>query len=789
MGVTLFGVRHHGPGCARALGLALEALAPDIILVEGPPDAHDVLPLVAREGMTPPVALLVYIPETPARAVYYPLARFSPEWRALTFAHAHDIPARFIDLPQAVQLASEPAPPEGEAAEAPPPEGAQADEPAQAAGATAPASPPSASPAPEILTAPDPRDDPLALLAEAAGYDDHELWWERQIEQRRDITGFFEGILEAMSALRDGAPPRDEREAQREAHMRQAIRAALREGYQRVAVVTGAWHSPALRDLDATSGETSKAADAALLKGLPRAKVQATWVPWTSSRLAYRGGYGAGVTSPGWYEHLWESPDGAPARWLTRAAHTLRAEGLDVSSASVIEAVRLAGTLAALRDLPMPGLAEMREATLTVLCNGDAARLALVRDKLEIGARMGAVPDDTPTVPLARDLAAWQRRLRLKPTAEIQTLDLDVREESHLAKSHLLHRLALLGIPWGKPQKTYQRASGSFHELWQLQWQVEYVVTLIEASVWGNTVERATTAKVIADANAAPDLPMLSELLNSATLAGLSEGVATVLDRVRARAAATSDARHLLDALPPLVQIARYGDARGLRNSSVSDVRKDEVRSAHDEIFERALIALPNACLALDDDAAAGMVESIGHAHESVTLLDDPDQRGAWMATLRGLIAREAVHGLVRGRCCRLLLELRALDEGELRRLARLALSPAVAATEAAAWVEGVVAGPATTLLSQDGLWQALDAWLVELAPDGFVALLPLLRRAFSGFQAPERRAMGRKVRELGPGGAARDMDAAHGDAVPVDEARAALTLPVLAQILGGGPA
>ena len=86
---------------------------------------------------------------------------------------------------------------------------------------------------------PDPRDDPLALLAEAAGYDDHELWWERQIEQRQDISGFFEGILEAMSAIRDGAPPRDAREAQREAHMRQAIRAAMREGYQRIAVVYG----------------------------------------------------------------------------------------------------------------------------------------------------------------------------------------------------------------------------------------------------------------------------------------------------------------------------------------------------------------------------------------------------------------------------------------------------------------------------------------------------------------------------------------------------------------------
>ena len=134
MGVTLFGIRHHGPGCARALALALAALDPDIVLVEGPPDAAEVLPLIAREEMTPPVALLVYAPEALAHAVYYPLARFSPEWQALTFAYTRGLPVRFIDLPQAIQLAREPEPPEGEPAEAPV-EG-EGEEGAQAAGAS-----------------------------------------------------------------------------------------------------------------------------------------------------------------------------------------------------------------------------------------------------------------------------------------------------------------------------------------------------------------------------------------------------------------------------------------------------------------------------------------------------------------------------------------------------------------------------------------------------------------------------------------------------------------------------
>ena len=44
---TIFGIRHHGPGSARSVLKALKELQPDLILVEGPPDAQDVLPLAA----------------------------------------------------------------------------------------------------------------------------------------------------------------------------------------------------------------------------------------------------------------------------------------------------------------------------------------------------------------------------------------------------------------------------------------------------------------------------------------------------------------------------------------------------------------------------------------------------------------------------------------------------------------------------------------------------------------------------------------------------------------------
>jgi hypothetical protein len=779
----IFGIRHHGPGGARALRAALEELSPDLILVEGPPDAQSVLPLMQREGMRTPVALLVYAPDEPSKAVYYPFTEFSPEWQALSYGLAKNTPARFFDLPQAIQFARDA---QRELAEGQDEnrEAEQIDEPQKQAGRrNAPRAGkirgmgqdgrPFASSVAPTEDMPDlrvsERADPLAMLAQAAGYADHEVWWEQQIEQRRDVTDLFAGILEAMTELRSSAPPPPEDEALREAHMRQQMRAAEKEGFKKIAVICGAWHGPALLDLGDAKGDT------ALLKGQPKSAVSATWIPWTNSRLAYRSGYGAGITSPGWYEHLWSYPDQIGTRWVTRAAHLLRESGLDASSASVIEAVRLAEALAAMRDLPMPGMAEMHEAILTVLSNGNDAPMQLIRDKLEIGERMGEVPPETPAVPLQRDLEMHQRKLRLKPSPVLEQIDLDLREDNHRAKSQLLHRLRLLDIEWGKPMQVRGKPS-TFHEYWQLQWQIEFAVSLIEKNIWGNTVGAAAAGYVRHLADTVAELPRLTALINPVRLAALPGAMEHLLERVNAQAAITADVRLLMDALPDLAEIARYGDVRG--------TTAEQIMPVFEALFERVLVGLPGACASLDDDAAREMIGSVNNVQISVEKLNDDAHKAEWFAVLRQLMERAAVHGQVRGRCCRILLEHRVLDAEELHTLARHNLSPVIPADQAAAWVEGVLLGSGSALLPLDGLWLALDSWLGDLAEDIFVALLPLVRRGFSEFASPERQKMGEKVKQLPALRRGETVVAAKNDTA-IDHERAKLVLPVLAHILG----
>ena len=795
----VFGIRHHGPGSARSVLRALEELQPDMVLVEGPPDAHEVLPLLAHAQMQPPVALLIYVPEEPQRAVYYPFATFSPEWQALRYALTHGIPARFMDLPQTHQLAMRPveedAPPEDEAAGAvpatgdeasgqpagaPPPPGEGASTAAGAALQSEPSDPsdrseaapapgeeapnPAAPPQEEEL--PPVQLDPLRWLAEAAGYGDGERWWEHMVEERRDCADLFAGILEAMAALRAEAPPTpDPIEVEREAFMRQSIRAAQAEGFQRIAVVCGAWHAPALAEMPPASH------DARQLKGLPKVKVQATWVPWTYGRLSYHSGYGAGIESPGWYQHLWTYPSTTSIRWLTRVAHLLREQDLDASSAHIIEAVRLSDSLAALRDRPQPGLPELNEATQTVFCFGSDLPMHLIYEKLIIGDTLGKVPEETPMVPLQQDLLREQKRLRLPAEAAHRDLDLDLRKPNELDRSRLLHRLNLLGVPWGQIRDITSSTS-TFHEFWRIQWQPELAVALIEAGVWGNTLLDAATACARDAADHAPDLASLTGLLNRALLADLPDAVAHLMARLQEEAALASDVGGLMDALPPLANVTRYGNVRQTIAGMVAGVV--------DGLVARICIGLPGACASLNDEAAAAMYERLLHVNGAVALLRNEEHLSEWQRTLRHLADMGGLHGLIAGRCCRILLDAGGFAADDAARRLGLALSTASEPAAAAAWVEGFLKGSGLVLLHDEGLWKVLDGWIAELPADTFPMLLPLLRRTFSTFPAPERRQMGERARK-GPAGPASE-SAPAGD---LDAARAEAVLPLLARILG----
>ncbi|MEE1784353.1 DUF5682 family protein [Streptomyces sp. SP17BM10] len=750
-GVTLLGVRHHGPGSARAVAAALARLAPDAVLIEGPPEADGIVGLAADKDMVAPVALLAHAVDDPARAAFWPYAEFSPEWVAIRYAVEREVPVRFIDLPAAYGFA----------------DGATLEEPT--------------ADGPAAATREEPAADPIALLAEAAGHDDPERWWEDVVEHRTpgaDALAPFAAVAEAMAALRAEGLAESRRDLVREAYMRRQIRAARRAGHRRIAVVCGAFHVPALAE------PPTVAHDRALLAQLPKKpRTDITWVPWTHRRLAQSAGYGAGVESPGWYHHLYAAgPDPVP-HWLARAAELLRAEDHPVSSAHVIEAVRLAETLAALRGRPLAGLTETLDAVRAVMCDGSDVALELVRDRLVIGDALGEVPDAAPAVPLQRDLARLQRTLRLKPAAAPRDLDLDLRKDTDAARSRLLHRLRLLGVEWGVPARSAVTSTGTFRESWRLCWQPEFAVRVAEASQWGTTVEDAATAKAVATARAADELAQLTALVETCLLAGLATALPAVMRVLADCAALDTDVAHLAGALPALVRALRYGDVRGTDQGALGE--------AATGLADRICVGLPPACVGLDAASAADLRARLDEVHGAVGLLAADGLADRWAAALHTLARREpaggpatGVPGLLRGRAVRLLLDDGRLDTGEAGRRLRLVLSAAGAPADAAGWVEGFLSGGGALLLHDPRLLALLDEWLTGVCDTTFTDVLPLLRRTFSGLEAGVRSTVGARV-AAGPLDAEPVGEPVGGE---LDRARADAAVPVVALLLGARP-
>jgi hypothetical protein len=721
MSINVLGIRHHGPGSARNVRSFLQKAKPDIILVEGPPEGDELLRWSAHSGLKPPVAILAYRPDEPSRAVFYPFAEFSPEWQAIHFAATNNIPVRFMDLPLVHKFALEKT------------EKEQRDNISLDSLSNA-----------EVETETYP--DPLRYLAEAAGFADSEKWWEYMFEHRINDDGIFE---------------------LREAYMRKIIHQAEKDGFNNIGVICGAWHAPVLANMPKQKDDNE------LLKGLAKVKVETTWIPWTYNRLTFASGYGAGIQSPGWYDHVWHHPNDDGTLWLAKIARLFRSKEMDTSTAHIIEAVRLAESITALRNLSKAGLEELNEATLAVLCNGEEILLQLIRDELIVSDAIGQVPQEVPKPPLLQDVEKSQKRLRLSAEAGIKDLTLDLREEVQLEKSVFFHRLLLIDISWAHIMNV--RSKGTFKEQWQLKWEPEYSIRIIEKGNWGNTLEEAAGNYVADQARNASNLQSVCILLERVIPSDLPKAVESLITQVNNLAAATNDVVQLLEALPSLVSTSRYGNVRQ------TDITM--VLTIVNSMIARVMVSLPAACVGIDEESATKMAEHIYQLKESVELLNQAEQRQEWYSTLQTISNHTQTSPIIAGFCTRVLSDSKIVVGEELANRFHFALSRSGNTSNAASWLEGFLKGSGTILIIDDRLWSLVDQWIKSLNEEDFIAQLPLMRRTFSQFTHAERRKLGEKAKKGGEGATAVFATTTSGDNLDFDRAKKAL--PVVAQLLG----
>jgi hypothetical protein len=696
MSVKLFGIRHHGAGSCRNLLAALRQYDPDTILIECPADAQPLINYVALDMVEPPAAIMIYNPKNLNQYAYYPFTIFSPEWQALRFGIKHTIPLTFFDLPQSHSfLISDHA---------------------------------TITKKEQGFT-----HDPFGQMAKLAGFDDPERWWEEYVEQQKEAPEIFDTILSLMRELRGSDLTDKKSNLIREAYMRQQIRIAVKSGYQKIAVVCGAWHTPALYDLNTPTGTS----DSNILRGLKKTATICTWVPWSYSRIARHTGYGSGVISPYWYEALFTDQATAVARWMSRASSLLQEIGHPVSPAQSIESTRLAENLAYLRKKAMPGIAELFDAVTAVHVQGNDKILELLKIKLLEGEKIGKVSDQVPAVPLLNDIETQLKNVRLYKDWKVDGLiekHLDLRKAKHLEASRLLHRIQLLGIPWAVTKDVENNPLGTFHEYWDLQWFPEFELQIVEASMWGNTLVEACFEYIKHELENDIAFEKLGNLLYQALHADIPQLVPGISKKISDLGNLSDDVLVLMEVMPPLIWSLRYGNVAKLDTTGLTQLIA--------QLFPRICILLPGSVSQLPEDLANDSFTSINQLHQALQLFEAGNYQEEWISTLTQIVFLREANALIKGNCLRLLLIRESLPQGEILTLVKFNLSSMHDPFYPCYFLEGLLHGGGWLIIQKPSLRKIIDQWLIPLTQEQFISYLPVLRRTFSTFTSEEKESL-----------------------------------------------
>jgi hypothetical protein len=744
--VNVFGVRHLSPAGAWHLRHYLDLLKPELVLIEGLADANGLIPQITRKGTRPPIALLAYTDSLPVRTLIYPLARYSPEFQAICWADEHDTAVEFIDLPSDVFLALQDI--EQELRDQRRKKTAEKSDPHAGDAAATEETPPDPG-------AP-PLDRPVNLYeryALRAGEADYETYWERNFEHNLDDDSYRLAAYEFGQSLREleqDAPRWRAENLVREAFMRRKIEAAIAAGYapERIVAVVGAYHAPVL------SGEFPAMTDDELAS-LRRRSSKFTLMPYSYFKLSSQSGYGAGNQAPAYFELMWDSLErndlaGLPSRYLSLVARNLRESGTHRSTAEVIEGVRLANTLSALKDGLAPTLTDLRDAAVVLIGHGELSTVKDAIARVEVGTAIGELPKGVSRTSIQADFERELVRLKLEKykTTVKQELSLDLRENRQaktaesafldLNRSSFFHRLRILGVGFVTPVRISQQ-SATWAEKWHVQWSPESEIQLIEAVLLGETVELAAGYKFNTTLEACESIAQAAEVVNDACLCSMMKSMEAARKRLQELSAGACEMTAIAHAAHMLGLVIRYGDVRKFDPKPLLPLLE--------ELFVQGALAL-HAAAACDNDAAVKMFLAIDEMNKLALEHGDRVDEQLWTDQLRKLSDADDRNPLLSGYACAILLERGLMANEELSREVSRRLSPGVPADLGAGWFEGLSKRNRYALLARQVLWEQLADYISALDEDHFRRSLVFLRRAFGGFSAREKRQIAENLAE-----------------------------------------
>ena len=707
-----FGVRHFSPACAFYVGEFLDRNKPELVLIEGPSDLSGLIEQLCAEEAVLPAAILAYTEAPPVRTVLYPFAEFSPEYQAIVWARKNGAEARFCDLPSGCALEYY-----------------------------------ARQNAPENEPDPEERESVYERIEQMTGLD-NDTFWEYNFEQAESLDELLEAVREYGRGLREFSPD-DQHNALREAYMRRVIHEAEQTvPTEKICVITGAFHTGGLE------GVAFSEEDARLTGNIPAQKSLSTLMPYSYYRLSRRSGYGAGSKAPGFYEILWNNrlcgKQQAAAEYLARIAEGQRKRGFSASSAEVIEALRLAETLAEMRGGKQPSLSDLRDAALTCMGHGSFGEISVSCADIEIGAKIGSLPEGSVSTSVQQDFLRQLAELKLERyrTATAEELKLDLRENLRvkseksafldLNRSFLMHRLRVLDIGFGVLQNNV--SDNEHTEIWQLRWTPECEIRLVEASlIGGDTIEQACAMRLAELLYSAESLPAAAKVLGDAFLCGITGAVKTAVLAVQKLAADCVSAADCGKTIGTLSAIIRFGSLRRLDTEPLLELLQ--------QLFLRFCLSLIGESVC-DENAAHELMSAISAVNDAALSHAELSEERL-LRLFAELADSDMASPLLSGFACAVLTDRGKLSAEKLSELISRRLSKGTPPAEGALWFEGLAAKNRRALIARLSLWEKLCAFIAELSYEEFKPALVCLRRTFSVFSPSEKADIAENIGEV----------------------------------------
>ncbi|MEK4064570.1 MULTISPECIES: DUF5682 family protein [unclassified Paenibacillus] len=739
-GVHIFGVRHLSPGGAKHLLEYLDQLQPTAVLIEGPSDASEEIRHLTHKVTKPPVAILAFTDELPVRTVLWPFAVYSPEYQGMKWAKENGAEALFIDLPSSVTLGLQ-------------------DMKRQQRGSGQEAKP--AAVEAEEPSAADMQDEEslYSRIARLAGEYDYDMYWERNYEHNANAGAYRAAVLSFSAQMRELAEEKELREqpseyaynALRESYMRRQIKKLIAAGHepQKIVVICGAYHASALADLTESMSDEELAA-------LPSRSTKLTLMPYSYYKLSTMSGYGAGNGAPHYFQMMWEAIaagrlEELPHLYLSSVARRVRGSGTHRSTAEVIEAVRLAESLASLHGGSAPTLRDLRDAAQTLLGHGELSVVAEALARVDVGTAIGSLAEGVSQTPIQDDLNRLLKRYKLEKykSTVASELSLDLRENRRVSsveaayldlhRSVLFHRLTLLGISFAKNRPSGQEGA-TWAEHWVIQWSPEVEIQVVESTLLGETVEVAGAYVLRERLQECRSIAEASALIRIACQCGMTAQMEEASRVLQNLAALSRDVVGIAAAASELSTIISFGDIRKVDTAPLVPLME--------ELFRRGCLFLLDAS-GCNDEAAGSMLTAINELNGISLEHGETLDEGLWLQELQQLAERDDRNPRLSGFACAILMERAAISAEEVAAEVSRRLSPGIPADLGAGWFEGLSMRNRYGLLSRMSLWEQLNNYINALADDEFKRALVFLRRAFSTFSPREKTMISELLGEL----------------------------------------